>query len=76
MLSAKNFGKHIRTIQQALYIDIPNFVTSKTDDILTKFMLDSTGKFMLDEEFSDVLKHEFTLVNRSKVFVYRISVVK
>ncbi len=76
MLSAKSFGKHIRTIQQALYIDIPTFVTSKTDDILSKFMLDSSGNFMLDEEFSDVLKHELSLVNSSKVFVYRISVVK
>ncbi len=75
-ISAKEFGQHIKTIQKTLYIDIPNDVIKKTDNILTKLMLDSSAKFILEEEFSDILLHNFTLMNKSKVFTYRIEVAK
>ena len=75
-VSAKNFGKHIRTIQEALYIDVPNAVIEKTDDILSKMMLDFSTKYMLEEEFSDILQHKFTFMRKSRVFTYRIKIAK
>lgn len=69
-------GRMIKTIQYALFIDIPQKTTEITDEYLIDGVIAQTlmGKQTADKSFSNIFTHRLTFDNNSREFIYTIKI--